>query len=158
MKTDITHFLQQLNFHCNTSIRVSNQANMSKSSSFGRRHPSTNSPPQKRVKIAHEDLDRDYNPLNLSSRFLNLEVQQQSSLLKTPKKAIMASSPPTANTYIPHYSLEPISLKIKKLQSDLSSAATGQCWGPGKQKVLDCKHDIDALATMVKELDVDGVA
>jgi len=71
---------------------------------------------------------------------------------------MMASPPPTANTYIPHDSLKPISLKIKKLQSDLSSAATGQCWGPGKQKVLDCKHDVDALATMVKKLDVDGVA
>jgi len=75
-----------------------------------------------------------------------------------PNNATMTSPPLITNTYIPHYSLEPISHKIKKLQSDLSSAATGQCWGPGKQKVLDCKHDVDALVTMVKKLDVDGIA
>ncbi|KAH0285204.1 hypothetical protein KCU62_g7737, partial [Aureobasidium sp. EXF-3399] len=123
-----------------------------------RRHPSTNSPPRKRVKIARIDLDRDHTPLNSSSHFLNLQVQQQSTLLRTNDNTIMTSPPPIANTYIPHNSLEPISLKIKRLQSDLSRAATGQCWGPDKQKVLDCKHDVDALATMVKKLDVDVVA
>ncbi|CAD0096458.1 unnamed protein product [Aureobasidium mustum] len=59
----------------------------------------------------------------------------------------------TTNAYIPHGSLEPISNKIKKLQSDLSSAASGECFGPGKQEVLDCKHDVDVLAGMVNLLD-----
>jgi hypothetical protein len=70
----------------------------------------------------------------------------------------MAEPNLTTNTYVSHTSLETISLKIKKLQSDLSSAATGQCWRPGKQKVLDCKHDVDALAIMVKKLDIEGAA
>jgi hypothetical protein len=70
----------------------------------------------------------------------------------------MAEPQPTTNTYIAHTSLETISTKIKKLQSDLNSAATGQCWEPGKQKVLDCKHDVDALAVMVKGMDIDGIA
>ncbi|KAH0146378.1 hypothetical protein KCU67_g12254, partial [Aureobasidium melanogenum] len=39
-----------------------------------------------------------------------------------------------------------------------SSAASGECFGPGKQKVLDCKHDVDVLAGMVKELEVQSVA
>jgi hypothetical protein len=70
----------------------------------------------------------------------------------------MAEPNLTTNTYVSHTSFETISLKIKKLQSDLSSAATGQCWGPGKQKVLNCKHDVDALAIMVKKLDIEGAA
>ena len=130
---------------------------MSNSSASRHRRPTANSPPRKRVKVVREELDRDHTPFNPTSRFLNLKVQRQSTLLKTNNNAVMTSPPPT-NTYVPHTSIEPISLKIKKLQSDLSSAATGQCWGPGKQKVLDCKHDVDALAVMVKELDVDGIA
>lgn len=63
----------------------------------------------------------------------------------------------TTNTYVPHASLDTISNKIKKLQSDLGSAATGQLWGPDKQKVLDCKHDVDVLAGMVEGLDVQCV-
>jgi hypothetical protein len=77
---------------------------------------------------------------------------------RTTTNTIMTESSPTTNTYIVHTSLETISTKIKKLQSDLSSAATGKCWGPGKQKVLERKHNVDALAMMVKGLDVDGIA
>lgn len=134
---------------------------MSNSSASYHPCPTANSPPRKRAKIAHEELN--HNPLDLSSHFLNLGSHQPSTITCRAQPGIfnnniMASPSPTTNTYIPHNSLEPISLKIKKLQSDLSSAATGQCWGPGKQKVLDCKHDVDALATMVKGLDVDGVS
>lgn len=66
----------------------------------------------------------------------------------------MAQPELTTNIYISHTSLDPISLKIKNLQSDLSSAASGEC----REKVLDSKHDIDTLAVMVKGLDVDGIA
>jgi hypothetical protein len=70
----------------------------------------------------------------------------------------MAEPIVTANTNIPHASLGTVSNKIKRLKSDLSSAASGECFGPGKQKVLDCKHDVDVLSGMVKELEVQSVA
>ena len=142
-------------------MSLSNRINMPDPSSIFHPRPTANEPPRKRAKIAHEELER--RPLNLSSHFFNYKVNRQSISTTKPRSrttdiAIMAEPIPTTNTYTTHTSLETISLKIKKLQSDLSSAATGQCWGPGKQKVLDCKHDVDVLALMVKELEVDGTA
>ncbi|KAG9837930.1 hypothetical protein KCU98_g8668, partial [Aureobasidium melanogenum] len=105
--------------------------------------PTANEPPRKRAKRGHED--RSYTTSDtLSEHSLPLTV--------------MAEQRVTTNTYIPHASLETISNKIKKLQSDLSSAASGECFGPGKQKVLDCKRDVDVLAGMVKGPDVHGAA
>jgi hypothetical protein len=94
-------------------------------------------------------------------QFIDREAHHRSTLTRrsrprTTNNNTRAEPNITTNTYVPHNSLDTISLKIKKLQSDLSSAATGQCWGPGKQKVLDCEHDVDALAAMVKKLDIEG--
>ncbi|KAH0333384.1 hypothetical protein KCU81_g9877, partial [Aureobasidium melanogenum] len=105
--------------------------------------PIVNEPPRKRAKSGHDGCS-----------YLIRDTLPKVSL----PPAVMAQSTATLNTYIPHTSLETISNKIKKLQSDLSEAANGQCFGPGKQKVLDCKHDVDVLAGMVKGLDVHSAA
>ncbi|KAG9562117.1 hypothetical protein KCU71_g7426, partial [Aureobasidium melanogenum] len=105
--------------------------------------PTVNGPPRKRAKRFHQ-----------GHSYETSEILPGYSLPLT----IMAEPRVTANTNIPHASLGTVSNKIKRLQSDLSSAASGECFGPGKQKVLDCKHDVDVLAGMVKELEVQSVA
>ncbi|KAK6002689.1 hypothetical protein QM012_001439 [Aureobasidium pullulans] len=128
--------------HEKLTLRVISKVNKP-SSTF---HPRTtsNEPPRKRTKRGHED--RDYTTSDTPpEHILPLTIMAQPTTALT-------------NTYIPHASLETISNKIKKLQSDISSAASGECCGPGKQKVLDCKHDLDVLASMVKGLDVQGAA
>lgn len=109
------------------------------------RHPTANEPPRKRAKRVHEGR----------SYFTPNDILPEDS---PPLTAMAQPRAATTNTYVPHTSLDTVSNKIKKLQSDLSSAATGQCFGPGKQKVLDCKHDVDVLAGMVKGLDVQCAA
>ncbi|KAG9539254.1 hypothetical protein KCU61_g5636, partial [Aureobasidium melanogenum] len=105
--------------------------------------PTANEPPRKRAKRVHE-----------GHSYKTSDAFPEHSLPLT----VMAQPRNTTNTYIPHASLETISNKVKKLQSDLSSAASGECFGPGKEKVLDCKHDVDVLAGMVKGLEVQNVA
>lgn len=100
--------------------------------------------PRKRAKRVHEDCS-----------YTLSDTRPENSLSLT---AMAQPGATTSSTYVPHASLETVSNKIKKLQSDLGSTATGQLWGPGKQKVLDCKHDVDVLAGMVKGLEVQSVA
>jgi hypothetical protein len=147
-------------YHCSISTAVSNRKNMPQSSKIFHPRSTANEPPRKRAKIAHEELEHTALKLRLHSpnpEAYRLIILRERSRPRTRNNAIMAQPELTTNTYIPHTSLDHISLKIKRLQSDLSTAAAGQCWGPGKQNVLDCKHDVDALAVMVKGLDVECI-
>lgn len=66
---------------------------------------------------------------------------------------IPSSSTINTHSYISHVDLEVLSNKVKKLQSDLGGL-TSQTWGgPGKDKILDCKHDVDGLAQSLKQME-----
>lgn len=134
--------LCRFNTFCATKL-VEFNSNMTNPPSTFHPRPTVNEPPRKRAKSDHDGRS-----------YLIRDTIREASLQVT----VMAQPRATTNTYIPHASLETISNKIKKLQSDLSEAANGQCFGPGKQKVLDCKHNVDVLAGMVKGLDVHGAA
>ncbi|THW43315.1 hypothetical protein D6C83_01413 [Aureobasidium pullulans] len=106
-------------------------------SSLSHSRPISDEPPNKRARTSDES-----NPTNSSPH-----------LLISPTAMIPSSSTINTHSYISHVDLEVLSNKVKKLQSDLGGL-TSQTWGgPGKDKILDCKHNVDGLAQSLKQME-----
>ncbi|THV71477.1 hypothetical protein D6C98_01549 [Aureobasidium pullulans] len=106
-------------------------------SSLSHSRPISDEPPNKRARTSDAS-----NPTNSSPH-----------LLISPTAMTPSSSAINTHSYISHVDLEILSNKVKKLQSDLGGL-TSQTWGgPGKDKILDCKHDVDGLAQSLKQME-----
>ncbi|OBW63917.1 MAG: Uncharacterized protein AUREO_060190 [Aureobasidium pullulans] len=106
-------------------------------SSLSHSRPISDEPPNKRARTSDE-----LNPTNSSPH-----------LLISPTAMTPSSLAINTHSYISHVDLEILSNKVKKLQSDLGGL-TSQTWGgPGKDKILDCKHDVDGLAQSLKQME-----